>query len=129
MLLGIIVAMAVCVYFGLPVLPVLIFGAFAMCWMAYFFTKNKTILNAGMAFGMIAFTYLIMEKMPKASVLPDFINAFMRSPEVVGFFAVVVIIYSAIVGILGPLRHLPTDPADVLKMVRDVEKSKRNKSE
>ncbi|HJV75141.1 MAG TPA: hypothetical protein VJ654_13025, partial [Noviherbaspirillum sp.] len=108
------------------------FGAFAMCGMAYAYTKNKGLLNAGLAFGMIACTYLIMDKMAQQAAqplpLPEFLVAFVQSPILVAISALLVMIYSAVVGIFGPLEGYPTDMNGVIRKIQDHAKNNRDSS-
>lgn len=119
MLLWIIVGVVVCMAFGLPALPVLIIGAALMCAMAYSFTRNKNVLRSGIALGILTASYLINVNLgaQRPDLMPDFLFALVQSPMPVILAAIFVMLYSAVVGIFGPLEGKPLGLKSVVEAI------------
>lgn len=96
MLLLIIVCMAGAAAFGLPILPVVVAGALAICGAGYRLTRNKSLMRLGFGMGVVAGTHYTTGQLG-ASILSDtFISA----------LAIIVIIFATILGIFGPSQKI-----------------------
>lgn len=119
MLFWIIVGVVVCMAFGLPALPVLILGAASMCGMAYAFTRSKNVLRSGIALGILTASYLINTATggERPDGMPDFLFSLVQSPTPVIVGAIFVMLYSAVVGIFGPLEDKPDSLKSVVEAI------------
>lgn len=130
MLLAILIGMAICVLFGLPLLPVLAVGALVTCAVAYFLTKNKSLAAVGAAYAIVMANYLVMTalptKLPQSSPLPDFIVKWARSPTPTELFAVILIIYSVFVGVFKPMDNPTRGVGGEKGILTDADQHDRN---
>ena len=133
MLLLIIVAMAACGAFGLPWLPVLVVGAFAMVIASYMVSRLTSVRNLGLAFGMLALPRLIMMTGVIGGPGPDGFQVpawadWIYGDGTLGTAAVVVICVAAFLGIFGGVAGTPpsADLAEALARVKQRERDQKD---
>lgn len=131
MMLLIIGAMAACAAFGLPWLPVLVVGAFAMLIASYLVSRLTSVRNLGLAFGMLALPHLIMRVIsgqgPDAIQVPAWAD-WIYADATLGAAAFVVICVAAFLGIFGGGAGAPpsSDLAEALARVKRREQDQKD---
>ena len=129
MLLLIIIAMAACAAFGLPLLPVLVVGAFAMLVASYIVTRLDSVRNLGVGFGMFVLPHLIMHVFigqgPEPFQIPAWAT-WIFADTTLGAVSVAIICAAAFLGIFGAAgKPHSADLAEALARVKQREQDQK----
>jgi hypothetical protein len=129
MLLLIIVAMATCAAFGLPLLPVLVVGACAMLIASYIVSRLDSVRNLGLGFGMFVLPHLIVHgiigQSPEPFQMPAWV-AWIFADATLGAVSVVIICAAAFLGIFGVAgKPHSADLAEALARVKQREQDQK----
>lgn len=127
MAMWIVAGMLVAAAFGLPILPVLVIGAFGMSALAFVLTRDGRIARAGIGFAIVVASNLmgrVLLSQPDALPIPTWAS-WLVSDGLLGGFSVCVILWTMYLGMFGPSRDLPLTLDGLIKMIKDHEKSCR----
>jgi hypothetical protein len=115
--------------FGFPVVPVLVFGAIAMCGLAFYLTRDGRLLRIGLgAVTVLANQVLVKVFFKDPADIPGWAS-WMASDTTVVAVSCIAIALAMFYGVLGPVRDLPLTLDGVLKTVKDAEQREHHQAD